>query len=410
MFDITSWIRETIFRRPKLTPSIAWEELSEKQTTKLGYLLLICMFGAIISTAQWSLSIIEDIPTAPMNIASCVENMLSFFDENTTSYNPYYRDTYSYDSSYGNGYNSCTLISENPLYDLTSTYNSLLPAYNAWISTAESITRLQSELSNLESQERNVQNNYNTSLTEDIANRQNRVYDSTAVSTNLQSIQSQKASINTKISELRDSLATLKSQNRTQVSDLKLRTDTAKESYRKAYLLYKFIIAVLSLLFSGMVFAVLYKFYVRYKLINSPHTVIFSVATFAYGLILLQVLLLFLWDIIPHKLLGILLGWISIFTPLLFLVQFLWPVIIIAIFGFLVYRIQKRLYSPTNILKRFISDKKCPNCGNAVDITKPYCPLCAHEVQIHCPKCNALTLKGMPYCSGCGSSIDPVGK
>ncbi len=405
MFDITSWIRETIFRRPKLTPSIAGEELSEKQTTKLGYFLLFCMFGAIISTAQWSLSIIQNIPTAPTNIPSCVENMLSFFDEVNTSHNRYYRDTYSYDYSYRDGYNSCTLISENPKYDLTAAYDTLLPAYNQWMSIAQSLSDLQSELSTLESQERNTQNNYNTSLTEDIANRQNRVYDSTVVSTNLQYIKTQKVTINTKISELTTSLATLKAQNRTQVSDLKLRVDVAEESYRKAYLLYKFIIAVLSLLFSGMVFAVLYKFYVRYKLTNSPHTVIFSVATFAYGIILLQVLLMFLWDIIPHKLLGILLGWISIFTPLLFLVQFLWPVIIIAIFGFLVYRIQKRLYSPQNILKRFVSDKKCPNCGNAVDITKPYCPLCAHEVQIHCPKCQALTLKGMPYCSGCGADM-----
>ncbi len=152
-------------------------------------------------------------------------------------------------------------------------------------------------------------------------------------------------------------------------------------------------IALLSLAFSGLVFAVLYKMYVRRKLENSPHTIIFSVATFAYGLVLLQVLLLFLWDILPHTFLEWLLGIISLFTPLLFLVQFLWPVIIVAVFGFLVYRIQKRLYSPQNIIKRFVTDKKCPNCGNAVDMTKPFCPLCAHEIHIHCPHCHELTMK-----------------
>jgi rRNA maturation protein Nop10 len=114
---------------------------------------------------------------------------------------------------------------------------------------------------------------------------------------------------------------------------------------------------------------------------------------------------MFLWEIIPHRFLEWLLGIISLFTPLLFLVQFLWPVIIVAVFGFLVYRIQKRLYSPQNIIKRFVTDKKCPNCGNAVDMTKPFCPLCSHEIHIHCPHCHELTMKGMPYCSNCGTKL-----
>ena len=114
---------------------------------------------------------------------------------------------------------------------------------------------------------------------------------------------------------------------------------------------------------------------------------------------------MFLWDIIPHKFLNWLLGIISLFTPLLYLVQFLWPVVIVAIFGYLVYRIQKRLYSPQNVIKRFVTDKKCPSCGNAVDMAKPFCPLCAHEIHIHCPHCHELTMKGMPYCSCCGKSL-----
>jgi predicted amidophosphoribosyltransferase len=90
---------------------------------------------------------------------------------------------------------------------------------------------------------------------------------------------------------------------------------------------------------------------------------------------------------------------------LVYLVQFLWPLFIVAIFWFLVYRIQKRLYSPSNILKRFLSDKGCPSCWNSVDFTKPFCPICSHEIQNHCPKCNELTIKWMPYCSSCGSKI-----
>ena len=116
MFDITSWIRETIFRRPKLAPSLAGEELSEKQTTKLGYFLLVCMFFAIMSSAEWSLSIIQNIPKIPTNVPYCVNNMLQIMDtKSDLSYISY------------SSYDECALVSENPKFDFTTTYNSILP-------------------------------------------------------------------------------------------------------------------------------------------------------------------------------------------------------------------------------------------------------------------------------------------
>lgn len=53
------------------------------------------MFMAIISTAQWTLSIIRTIPEYPTSIPNCVDQMLSLFDANTTS-----QDGYSYYGSY----------------------------------------------------------------------------------------------------------------------------------------------------------------------------------------------------------------------------------------------------------------------------------------------------------------------
>lgn len=110
---------------------------------------------------------------------------------------------------------------------------------------------------------------------------------------------------------------------------LKNKRDVASAAYDRAVLVYRMIIALLSLLFSGLVFVVLYRMYVRRKINNSPHTIIFSVATFAYGIVLLQVLLTFLWEIIPHTFLNWLLGILSFFTPILYLIQFLWPIIIV---------------------------------------------------------------------------------
>jgi hypothetical protein len=166
MFDITSWVRETIFRRPPIGP-VAGEELSEKQTTKLGYFLLICMFSAILSTAQWSLSIIQDIPDRPTATPSCVDQMLSFFDAKDSNYPHIYGE-----------YNNCTLSSpSNPRYDLTFAYNTIRLQYQEATTLSQSISNLESEKSRLDSEKYNTQSNYNTALTEDIANRNNRVYE-----------------------------------------------------------------------------------------------------------------------------------------------------------------------------------------------------------------------------------------
>ena len=403
MFDITSWIRETIFRRPKLAPSIAGEELSEKQTTKLGYFLLFCMFSAILSTAQWTLSIISGIPDRPTPVPSCVSDVLSAFDTKDTSYTAY--SSYTYDYSYGYGYNNCDLVSTNPIYDLTSEYGAISAPYTQLKTYLDTLSRLSSDKSSATYRQQNNREDYNTALTEKIALEQDTVYDGNQIKKDISDTKSEMSNIDAQIKTTQENIDAIRSQYAPQVSMLRTSVESAEMAYKRAYLMYRMLIALLSLAFSGLVFTVLYRMYVRRKLENSPHTIIFSVATFAYGLVLLQVLLLFLWDIIPHRFLEWLLGIISIFTPILYLIQFLWPVVIVAVFGFLVYRIQKRLYSPQNVLKRFVMDKKCPNCGNAVDMNKPFCPLCSHEIHIHCPHCNELTMKGMPYCSTCGKDI-----
>lgn len=73
MIDLIWIIKSKVFRIKEMP--IAWEELSEKQTTKLWYFLLFCMFFAIITSAQWTLSIIKDIPDKPTMIPYCVSDI-----------------------------------------------------------------------------------------------------------------------------------------------------------------------------------------------------------------------------------------------------------------------------------------------------------------------------------------------
>lgn len=397
MFDITSFVREKIFRRPKLGTALAGEELSEKQTTKMGYFLLYCMFGAIMASAQWTLSIIKEIPTVPTPVPSCAIRILDAFDIKHDTYknNDYYDNVYYYESNYGYAPNEekCPLTANHPAFDLSTEYNALKEPYTNIVDYKEAIRKLESEKDTLGYTQDSTQKDYDTALTEKMAGEKVQVYDPQEIKTDLRTSRAQMATITSQIAEQKSALASVKSRYNQQAIALKEKIDAADADYRSAYLLYRLYIALLSFAFSLTVFAVLYKMYVRQKIKNSPHTVIFSVATFAYGLIVVQVAGLLCWDFIPHTVLEALLNFLKNFSAVLYLVQFLWPLVIVAIFGYLVFRIQKRLYSPQNVLKRFVADKKCPHCGNGVDITKPFCPLCSHEIQIRCETCHEFTLK-----------------
>ncbi len=89
------------------------------------------------------------------------------------------------------------------------------------------------------------------------------------------------------------------SENKIKISDLKAIYEKAQSDYKHSYLMYKLYISLLSFIFSISVFLILYKLYVNKKSKNSPYTIIFSVAAFAYGLMLLEVTLLFISYIIP---------------------------------------------------------------------------------------------------------------
>jgi len=283
MLDITSFVREKIFRRPKLVIVTAAEELSEKQTTKLGYFLLYCMFGAILASAQWTLSIIKDIPTAPTAVPGCIISVLDTFDIKHDSYSNHGYNDYEYYNNYEQGeQHDCLLTSENPTFDFTNEYNTVKEAYTSILQVGKSLKILESEKESLEYIQNNTQKDYNTSLTEQIAEEETQVYDRQTVQTNLRESRAKMATLDAQITEQKNSIQSLKSKYNPQVLALKQKIDTADSDYRRAYLLYRLYVALLSFAFSLTIFAILYKMYVAQKIKNSPHTVIFSVATFAY--------------------------------------------------------------------------------------------------------------------------------
>lgn len=276
-----------------------------------------------MSSAQWTLSTIEKIPTVPTSIPYCINNIISTFDENNNA--NYYYDDYNHTDN-------CTLTSTNPEFDFTTEYNKLETPFKEINNYKKDLQNLKTQKSNLEYNQTNSQNDYNTSLTEKIANENNGIYDKNNIKNTITDTRSEITNIETQISDKTNSITNLQAQYKTDINNLIAKVKIVNDDYYTVYLLYKFYVAILSFIFAIIVFTILYRLYVKQKIKNSPHTIIFSVATFAYGLILIQISALFIWDIIPHKLIILIQKLFTLFTPLIYLVQFLWPLLIVAIF------------------------------------------------------------------------------
>ena len=382
------------FKKPK--DSAPWEEITEKKTTTLGKFLLFCMFVAILVSAQWTLEIINKIPKEPDSVPNCIKNIIYKFEADSTE-NDNYTEYWS---------NDCELSSENPKFNFEKEYTELSWPYEKLSNITEEISNLESKKYRLEKEKWNSREDYNTSLTEKIAWENSWLYDKNKIQEEIKNSKAEVEQIDKKIKDLETEKNKIISENKEKISDLKAIYEKAQSDYKHSYLMYKLYISLLSFIFSISVFLILYKLYVNKKSKNSPYTIIFSVAAFAYGLMLLEVTLLFISYIIPWTIKQLIYEFFMNFKPIMYLVQFLWPIVIVSIFWFLIYKIQKRIYSKENILKRFVSDKKCPNCWNSVDTTKPFCPLCSHEILVKCHNCHNLTTKWMPYCSNCWKKLE----
>ena len=357
------------------------------------------MFVAILVSAQWTLEIINKIPKEPDTIPNCIKNILYKFEADDKE-----NEKYSY--NYGEYWrNDCDLSSENPKFNFEKEYWELSWAYENLNNITEEISNLESKKYRLEKEKWNSREDYDTSLTEKIAWENSWLYDKNKIQEEIKNSKVEVEQIDKKLKDLETEKNKIISENKAKISELKAVYEKAQSDYEHSYLMYKLYISLLSFIFSISVFLVLYKLYVNKKSKNSPYTIIFSVATFAYGLMLLEVTLLFISYITPWTIKQLIYEFFVNFKPIMYLVQFLWPILIVSIFWFLIYKIQKRIYSKENILKRFVSDKKCPNCWNSVDTTKPFCPLCSHEILVKCHNCQNLTTKWMPYCSNCWKKL-----
>ena len=353
------------------------EQVTEVKTSKLGAILLTLMVIFIFSISQTFLSDISSIISFPIQPSNCIEQL-----SNTKEFNlqkDICREMRSYQIYYDNQDSSeFQFNSTDKKYKLESLYDKtisdLQPLFslNIKINTQENILREQR-----------------------------------------QSLADQDPTLEPiEIKEQKQVILELKTQRSLEYQKIKSNLDLLKSEYKTVekkinfqeffYLLGEFI---LHLIFILPFFVFGLRKYFQLKKSNSPFTVISTAVVVASSILLLQVILGFLLDALPWNFLYRIWEWLENFQFLKYIFYYSVVIATIALFGGVVYYIQKTTYAEDKVAKRRILKGQCPRCESRIKDSYNNCRGCGLELKRTCPSCKQNTSKFFKFCSNCGHNL-----
>jgi predicted RNA-binding Zn-ribbon protein involved in translation (DUF1610 family) len=362
----------------------SYEEISEKRTSKLGYILLIVMVTFVIGVGETIFSDLARIPEKPIAPSGCVMNSIHN-PKNLTKYSICQNSFNDVDRKFG----------------LDEKYDGIKPQLQEIVLLNTGIESNKSEVRGLENSIQKLIKEYDLSLQEKmagekaIANKENIKNEITSTRAKASAIQEETKSLESKksifISQISDSIKSIE-QSHKEATDYFLN--------KVAWL--KFKVFLLTLVFVLPFFAFSVFFYFKLKRKNSPYTIILTATTTAFAILFLQVVGVFLYDILPKEWLERIFKFFMEVPFLRYVIYYGSVIIVIVIFGGIVYYIQKKVFSSAKIAIRRLKDKKCPKCSFSLDSQHTFCPNCGLQLKERCKHCGEFKIKYLSHCPNCG--------
>lgn len=359
-----------------------YEEVTEKSTTRAGSLLLIIMAIFIVTIGQTIFSDLRKIPTIPMPPAYCTNDFI----------NDYQNRQYA---------STCTFTDIDREFGIEEQVKRIFPALQQIVKLNSQINALNYQNSNLQRQIEQTQNQYDVSLQEKMA-KEEVLYNRTDIQQTItglrNSVDTNNAAIAILQMERRGEVATVEPY----IATLKAAYEQAQNSYSSKNAWYRFKVFGLMLLFVLPIFAFTTRWYLSQKKKNSPYSIISMAVMGSFAILFLQVVLVFLYDIIPHTLIERILKMFLSVPILRYILYYGTVFIVVAVFGSIVYLIQKRIFDPRKVAVRRLKDNKCPGCAFTINPFEDYCPKCGIMLKETCALCNNKRIAQLPFCPVCG--------
>lgn len=273
--------------------------------------------------------------------------------------------------------------------------------------TIRSINQAQNRINGLEQVNRNIRNQYDSTLLEKIAGQ------SPGNSINQVRAEQAKQKLdqnNRQISNLKQEISKFKNQLLDKKESLNLLSFLKNEikfmSVEKGYQNALFWYPSIQFLFQAiflipLIIIALFihrnsqsRGYGLIALISWHLLVIFLIPLLLKVLQFLQLGLIFqvLFDIVS-----------TILGGLLFLVSYVY-IFVIPLFGFVLIKfLQNVVFNRKFQAVKRVQKSQCINCGKTIKSHDEYCPYCGYHQYIECHNCHNLTYRKLPYCYHCGT-------
>lgn len=360
-----------------------YEEISEKKTSKLGYFFLVLMVVFILIVGQTILRDLKQIPESPISPSKCILNNLENLDTLANSF-----------------CNSFNILDKK--FNLDTKYNEIKPDIDEIISINKNLNSNKQEIQAQESRLEQVNKEYDLSLQEQIADEEKPILPKPQIKNDISDLTASITDLEQKNKSLETQKQALLSKISPQVEELNRRYDDANNHYEDVKAWYNIKVFLLTIIFVIPFFALSLYLYLRLKKKNSPYTIILTAAAFTFAILFLQVILTFLYDILPKEWLSRIFSFFMEVPILRYIIYYLSVIMVVGIFGGFVYYIQKKVYDPAKVAVRRLKENKCPGCNFNLDSKYKFCPKCGTVLKEKCENCGDLKIRYLTHCPNCG--------
>ena len=378
-----------------------YEEIDAKRTSKLGYFFLILMVLFGIWQGNNLLSQIQNSIDAPESNSSCVAEIAR---HTNVSY-PYTYSSYLYDpyKDYEYAKVDCKFSEREKTLLLDGAYAKLNPLFTQVVALDEELNSIQNHEYELRYQRDEKATDYQASLVEDIAQPSSGgVFDSSQLGIGVVSFDQKLQELALKKSGRtgeRDRVtAEIRSIATSYISALK-DSNTMYEKEERMHQLMQFL---LSFILIAPLFYLVWRRYNSARLSRSEYTIIWGGVVGIFGFMLAQILLVFLYEILPHQIIAALVAFLKAFEPVWILIYWLGFILVPLFFGYLIYFIQKKFYNRQAVMMRALKSGQCPGCSLKFNHTMNNCPVCGYTFKSTCQSCGGKTMSDGSFCEVCG--------
>jgi len=298
-----------------------YTEISEKKTSKLGYLILIALFFFLIIIGQTVFSDISRIPERPVNPSYCTNVYLS--DLMYITYKP-----------------ACGFNEIDREFGLDALVNSLEPDLGVIIGYNNEIANKNNLAASNEGQLNRLLQQYGLSLQETIAKEEEVLLDKPEIKKQVKTLRANNENLKVEINELTARRDEAIQSITPKIEALKNSYSQAEEKYRTRLAYYNLKVFLLKLLFILPLFAISLYYYLKHKKRDSPYTIIITSVFYASTILFLQIILVFLYQILPKEWLARILKVLTSIPMLRYVIYYGVTILVILILGglFILYK------------------------------------------------------------------------